>query len=618
MRFRPVSPALRASLAGALLAAFAFACGPEVINTGFPVFKIQPSSVDFGVVCIAESREQQFSILNDGAVGLQITKSELKGEGFSLVEPLPEFVGPIGEHIVTVRFDSTQVDPRQGSIVIETDDPENPKRTVTLGGEGFDGDRFDLSGECERKAGEPFSSLCAGLNFTDENNEGVLAGTSRDRTLRLKNDGCADVTVHSIDFVPDEALEGTPAHAAMFRVASPALPLVVKGGATQDVSIRFTAPPGDAQFPFVKMRVTSSDPSFGSEQGTKVYGLLAHSVAPALLVEPNTLSYYDATQGVPRTKTFSIRNTGTSTLNVTGVTLAQAGTTDYALDFEGAGPPFTLSFGETRDIKVVYTATGTGSDRATVTVTAAGSDPQTVELFGGADPIMVVTWAETSNASFVPPPVDFGMYDPGAACTIPTVTRVVKIANTGRAALEVTAIRLPADENPGGGYKLVGATPGSVTPGATMEFSVEFKDALTIGNDRAKIEITSNDATDAVVGGKRVFDLESRNAPNLPPNAVGQVPPGAAVNRPLTVSGSGSSDPTPTDVLTYAWRIIPGTLSPTSSTIRLESPTAVDSRIISDAGPHPDVAAEFRLELVVSDQCGQKSTPWRTLVKISP
>jgi hypothetical protein len=598
----------------ALLAVSVFAgCGGCETQTqdAVPIFSVAPSTLDFGVLCLNESLEQTISLRNSGTGDLVIQSSTLSGEGYELVEPLPDSIAPGDETAIRVRLTVTSGTQTNGSLKIETDDPETPNRTVTFVGEGFDGERLNVKASCELRAGTGFQEGCAALNYSDGDNRGVPAGTTRDRTVRIENAGCALATVNAVYFVPGDD-QTLPAELRYFSVVSEPPPFELPGGTSKDIVVRFSPPAGAAVDPYVRLKIETNVPP--PARGSWEYGLFASSISPQLLVSPEILTFFEAQAGTPLRKDFTVQNTGTDVLHIDRVELVpENGTTEFTLELPNNATGFDISPSSTVTGRAVYTSTGPGGDRAKVVVRAGSLAPE-IRLLGGTEPSLVVRWLDENDAERLPA-VDFGTTTIPADCVVPQVRRTVRLRNDGRAPLTISGIAIPASDNPGGGYKLSGAMPTSIADGQYADIVVTFDDFIRLINDSARLRITSNDPVDAAFNGVRTVDLVSTNTGNFPPIARIDPSAGPAVRRTLTLSGANSTSEAG-DVLTYAWRVVEK--NPSSSTIRFENAAAVETRVISDAGPFPDFAGDYRFELKVTDQCGQTSIPSTVLVQVQP
>jgi hypothetical protein len=500
---------------------------------------------------------------------------------------------------------------------VESNDPDRPQEQVTLAGRGFAGKRRDFFVRCPVAGGG--LGRCAFLDFYATDSAGaraaVLAGTEVTRTATLQNKGCAELHVNEIQFRP---IEGAPAtDAQLFVLDAPALPLRLLGGETAELQVRFAPPRGEPSSPGVEVVVVHDDP----DQGDWTLGLFAEAVAPSLGVEPEALTFYEASQGVPIAKSFTLINRGSGPLNVESVTLVpEAGTTDFVAQPAGGAAPFTLAANDfapggndERIVNVTYTASGQGSDKGRVDVQSADGQTASVLVVGGAFPRLRVEWKDDLQ-QLVPPPIDFGPTATGARA----LTRDVRIVNEGKAGLTVKGIQL--SWNPGGGFGLAdlpGLPAGVAIEGGSVRFKVTFDDAVRLRNDQAKVAIETDDPLFATAGGVAEYDIYSTNEPNFDPVADFLVVGNPQVGQPLGLDASPSTGPEAGDTLTYAWVLA---RKPEGSTAKLSSANAVASSIVSDTPNYtttPDRPGDYLVVLTVTDQFGSFGRK-TTLIRVQP
>lgn len=600
---------VRVAVACLLGAAVVSGCDCDTVIQQSPgIFVLTPRSLDFGIGCVNETSERTVLLKNEGNAPLSVLDVRLTGAAFSLLEDPPSEIGPGDEIPLRIGLTPASADEVTGTLTVETDGEENPNQTVTFIGQGFEGERLQLEVTCACSGGECGQSEghFAACNFLSFNK--TLVNTEARTTMRVSNAGCAPLVINELRFVGDPQDD-----ARLFSIDGEST-FTVHGGTSRDVNVVFNAP-ATPQQPNVELHVASNDPKVKRENvgwapGEWRVGLFADSVAPALLVDPNVLTYFEAIAGQPLAKTFVVANTGDIELTIQSIELqAEDGTQDFSLDLPNGETSFTLSPtgspGDERTITVVYTSTGSGSDRAKVVVRGTSGESAEVRLIGGTEPLLDVTWLDPSSTELLPP-VNFGAVDTGTK----GVERTVRLRNSGQAPLNVSAVTVVVDPRSPPAFSVRGFSPTSVPPGGQHDVTVVFDDVVTVRNDSAKLEITSNDPVDAAIGGKRSVDLVSTNEPNLNPIAI--IVTSAAPQRcaTLDVSASTSSGPEPGDTLTYEWSFGP---VPGGSAARFEDDSAVATRIVSDECAGPDVAGSYVVRLRVTDQFGNQGTTTQTV-----
>ena len=117
--------------------------------------------------------------------------------------------------------------------------------------------------------------------------------------------------------------------------------------------------------------------------------------APALGINPNNLSFFNVGVGSPRTRTFTLTNTGGGTLSVSNITSSNAA-------FSASPTTASLAAGASTAVTVTFAPTALGSQSGTLTVVSnAGNRPVTVSGTGVAP--MPVIIDGTVDASFYGP-----------------------------------------------------------------------------------------------------------------------------------------------------------------------------------------------------------------------
>lgn len=596
----------------ALMAVSACDCDPPRTVDAFGLLQIEPRAIDFGTGCLNETMEREVVLTNVGNAEIEILEVKPpNGAAFTLFDEVPQFLGAGESFVLHLGLTPEDDSDYAGTITITTDTEDEPTQSLTLVGKGFAGEKYDFQVTCEtvEGSGDFNKQNCLLVNFDD-----VLVGTSLERRIQLENRGCGIVHVNEFRFYPDPG--GDPEEVSLFSSPDTQAPFELRGLSKRVSTLVFS--PVEAGVPFVRLRMGSTDPAVklegrGWAPGEWDLGLFASAVEPALLVDPTTMTFFEALAGAPLEKKLLVANTGGSPLTIDSIVInGENGTQDFTLAAGDAGP-FTLGASGTgtseREVGVIYTSSGPGSDKATLVVTA-GQDVREVSLLGGTLPMLEVRWVDPDTQDERDGRVDFGVTAIGQK----DLERTVRLYNAGQAPLDVTAIDIV--NNSGGGYALEGASPGSIAPDAFVEFKVTFDDNVTQINDSAQLQIASNDPVDALSGGVRLVDLVSTNAGNFNPvpsiefcpkerEDSTQCSSNARVGSVLELDASASTGPEPGDTLTFEWTLA---VRPASSTARIESVNDIRTRIVSDSGPVLDVAGNYNVVLVVKDQYDNTST----------
>ena len=163
------------------------------------------TATPFGSVLIGNSSAQDTVIQNLGTAALVVNAiSPANGTSteFSFTAPGTPFTIPAGgSQIVTVTYQPVDTGTDNGSLVISSDDPDEPTVSLT----------FSATGDAVPTPDIDISSTI--LGFT-----GVMVGKESPQTLIVQNLGTADVTISAINHCPETSSEFSWAPAAPFTL----------------------------------------------------------------------------------------------------------------------------------------------------------------------------------------------------------------------------------------------------------------------------------------------------------------------------------------------------------------------------------------------------------------
>jgi hypothetical protein len=225
----------------------------------------------------------------------------------------------------------------------------------------------------------------------------------------------------------------------------------------------------------------ANNPGHGREiVATNAFTVTAPA-APAIALNPASLSFGQVTVGSTVTLTTQVRNTGTAALSVTGITRPAATSGEYT--FSPAGP-LTVAAGGSATLSVTYRPTDAGTDTGSLTIASnASTSPTSLQLTGsGTVPPPPAVPAITLSLGSL----DFGTVAVGG---VPAV-RTTQVRNTGTADLRVTAIARCSGT--GTEYTFSPAPPITVPAAASAPLSVTYT-PTNAGTDAGCLTIASND-----------------------------------------------------------------------------------------------------------------------------
>lgn len=146
----------------------------RITGTGtlFPGVNLQwPSSVNFRQVPIFGDQIATFDLTNMGEESVALS-SQIEGEEFSLLTPIPQVSEPGTRHTVLLRYSPEEIGSHEGILVLHTDDPVEPTIEIDLRGTGISAPHIRV---------EP-STLAFGI-----------VAQSQGAVLRISNDGTEDL-----------------------------------------------------------------------------------------------------------------------------------------------------------------------------------------------------------------------------------------------------------------------------------------------------------------------------------------------------------------------------------------------------------------------------------------
>ena len=263
--------------------------------------------------------------------------------------------------------------------------------------------------------------------------------------------------------------------------------------------------------------ININDDAAGSPQTVNLTGT---GTAPVVTLSSTTLTFTSqAANTLSSPQSVTLTNSGTAPLNISGITLVGANSSDFSLT-PAATCGGSVAAGASCAINVTFSPTAAGTRVAVVNIAdnAQGS-PQQVALSGVAILAPNVTFSET-NVNF-PSPQNVGT-------TSAAVT--VTLTNTGSAPLQITGSATAGD------FSQTNTCAASVAVGAKCSISVTFTPTAA-GNRYGLLTLTDNAAdspqTVALAGTGLDFSIAA-----TPPSI--SVPSGAAASYNVTISPLGN------------------------------------------------------------------------------
>ena len=184
-----------------------------------PVIQAAPDPLDFGKVCLSKSKELPLTIRNTGECNLTVSSISFSSTEFKLVSPptFPFVIPPGGSRVVIVSFMPVgSTGARMAAMTINSDDPANPAKAITLKGEA------------------PVSAIAisGSMDWGD-----LMVGKFKDQVINITNTEACDLAITLVC----EIQNGIPQQPSTeFNVVSPlSYPVIIPGGSTLPIKIRF-------------------------------------------------------------------------------------------------------------------------------------------------------------------------------------------------------------------------------------------------------------------------------------------------------------------------------------------------------------------------------------------
>ncbi|WP_169577890.1 choice-of-anchor D domain-containing protein [Salisaeta longa] len=213
--------------------------------------------------------------------------------------------------------------------------------------------------------------------------------------------------------------------------------------------------------------------------------------------------------------TYTIRNTGTGTLNVSNITSSNTS------EFTVSGIPGSIAAGSSGTFDVTFAPSAGGTRSATITITSDDPDAEGTYSFAVEGEGLVPDIAITDDGSN-PLPDGSGTFDFGTVNLGSTSERFFRITNTGDANLSLNGLPEIQLSGTNAGDFSVSASPSSpVSPGGQTSFAVTF-DPQAAGTRTATVTIPNNDPDEDPY----TFEVTGTgNDPNTAPTASGSISP---------------------------------------------------------------------------------------------
>ncbi|MBL9182540.1 MAG: choice-of-anchor D domain-containing protein [Verrucomicrobiaceae bacterium] len=334
---------------------------------------VTPSSTDhtdFGSQSVVSGTiVRTFTIQNTGTANLTLSTPTVSGThaaDFSVTANPTSPVAPAGSTTFQVTFNPSALGVRTATVTILNNDGDESTYTFAIMGTGVDPE-INVQGNGNSIASGDVTP--SSTDHTDFGSQSVVSGTIV-RTFTIQNTGTANLTLST------PTVSGT--HAADFSVtANPTSPVAPAGSTTFQVTFN----PSALGVRTATVTILNND----GDESTYTFTIMGTGVDPEIAVEgnatnitdgdatPSTTDHTDfgstAVTGGTVVRTFTIKNTGSAALNLTGTPKVALGGT-HAADFTVTTAPTSP----------VAASTGTTTFQVTFDPSAAGLRTATLSI----------------------------------------------------------------------------------------------------------------------------------------------------------------------------------------------------------------------------------------------
>ena len=401
-----------------------------------PTISVQQTAIDFGTIESGQTGQQTITVQNTGTAPLEITgiQSDVSGLTF---EPSMFTLEPNGSQTVTIRFPGSTAGTFSGNITISSNDPDRATQTLSVS-----------------VIVQPPPVPAITVQQTAVNFGTIEAGQTGQQTITITNTGTAPLEITGIE----SDVSGLTFDTTMFTLAPEG---------SQTVTITF---PSSTEGTFSgNITISSNDPDRATRT-LSVSVIVQAAPVPAIAVQETAVEFGTVEFAQTVQKTFTVQNTGTAPLEITGIESDVSGLTfDTTM--------FTLAPNSSQTVTITFPGSTAGTFSGNITISSNDPDRAkhtvSVSVIVQAAPAPVLVVGE--------PAIDFGSIDAEK-----TAQQTFSIENTGTASLEVTGIE---SDVPGLTFEPSTFT---LAPNGSQTVTITFPKPME-GEFSGSINILSND-----------------------------------------------------------------------------------------------------------------------------
>jgi hypothetical protein len=360
-----------------------------------------PTSGPFGSVSMGTTKSQTIELKNSGKTSVTVSSAKVSGRGFALhgmTTPLVVAAGKTAS--MTLSYTPTVLGYVTGSISVASN-ASNKSLMVVVSGTGVAASALTAT-----PATGPFGS--------------VSIGTTKSHTIDLKNEGKTSVTISRA------TVSGKG-----FTLHGMTTPLVLAADKTASMTLSYTP----TALGYVTGSISIASNASNKTLTVPVSGT-GETETRTITATPASLSFANENVGSSHTLAVTLRNTGTSSVTLSGITTSGAGITA-----SGGKSGTVLAPGQTTIVDVTFAPKVVGSVTGSLKVTSNAKDsPVTIGLSGDGVGESALT-ATPASASFGSVPIGT------------TNSQTVKLENSGSSSVTISRATVS-----GKGFALHGIT----------------------------------------------------------------------------------------------------------------------------------------------------------------
>ncbi len=435
------------------------------------VLSASSTSVDFGTVPVGSSATQNLTLTDSGTDSVTISSVSVSGTGFSVVGG--GFSGSVAASQsvnVQLEFAPQAAGSNSGTVTVASDASSS----------NF---RISLHGNATQAH---LSMSPSSVTFND-----VSVGQSSTQSVALTNNGTANLQIASATVT-----------GAGFSIAGLTFPETIPSGQGISFTVQY-APPSAGS---ASGSISFSDNAPASPQSLRLTGT-AVAAAGTLSANPGSYNFNDVAVGSSSKEAITLTNSGATTVRINQVAASGSG---FSVTGISAGQ--TIAAGTQASFTATFAPTASGDASGSITLSTNASNPSLS---------IPLTGTGTQGALSVnPASVNFGSVAVGNSGS-----SSVTLRNSGTAPVSVSAASAS-----GTGFTVSGFTAGTLNPGSTTSFTVNFTPAAE-GSATGSVSITNNAS-----GSPTTIAL---NGTGL--QALGSASPGSVAFGSVVVGNSDSS-----------------------------------------------------------------------------